>query len=310
MIFRPGTWVRIKLRDNMLASKIHPWSLDGRIGQVIKVQVDGPGPMIPRYQLKMLDGGEVYDVPDYKLEAVTATEVDIEYHRLRMKIPDKIQGIQINATYQDEVMTFESEMLYRNAIAALRRYQGLRESEDNRKEDIKMPEMKLTLDAKKFDELKTSLNAMVERVKKLPEAIPPKYVPERIIYNDPATIIFWQDKTKTVVKRSPNEPFNKYSAFCAALAKKMYGCNSRVNKIVNSGIIQKKPEEDITKKASVSKIRRKNSDKADKAHKELIDKILRMKTKSHMSYTKIANTLNIPESTVRDLMKEAKEAKK
>ena len=62
-----------------------------------------------------------------------------------------------------------------------------------------------------------------------------KYEPVRIIYHDPATIVFWSDGSKTVVKRSSKEKFNKYTAFCAALAKKIYGNNSRVNKIVNSG---------------------------------------------------------------------------
>lgn len=95
---------------------------------------------------------------------------------------------------------------------------------DNRMYNVektkKEPEMK---DEKK-DEKKEALN--------VPED---KYTPERIIYNDPATIVFWKDKTKTVVKRKKGEPFNEYYAFCAALAKKMFNNNSRVNKIVKSG---------------------------------------------------------------------------
>lgn len=71
--------------------------------------------------------------------------------------------------------------------------------------------------------------------------VSPKYDPARIIYNDPATIVFWKDGTKTVVKRMPKEKFNPYNAFCAALAKKVFGTNSRVCKIVNNG-------EDQTKK--------------------------------------------------------------
>ena len=61
------------------------------------------------------------------------------------------------------------------------------------------------------------------------------YVPKRIIYNNPATIVFWKDGTKTVVKKAAKEPYNKYNAFCAALAKKVYGNNSRVNSFVASG---------------------------------------------------------------------------
>lgn len=69
--------------------------------------------------------------------------------------------------------------------------------------------------------------------------VPRQYKPKRIIYNDPATIVFWEDGTKTVVKRAKGEKFNKYNAFTAALAKKMFGNNSRVNKVVAEGIEQK-----------------------------------------------------------------------
>lgn len=65
--------------------------------------------------------------------------------------------------------------------------------------------------------------------------VSPRYNPARIIYNDPATVVFWKDGTKTVVKRMPKEKFNPYTAFCAALAKKIFGNNSRVCKIVNGG---------------------------------------------------------------------------
>ena len=61
------------------------------------------------------------------------------------------------------------------------------------------------------------------------------FIPEKIIYNGPATIVFWDDGTKTVVKRSKKDKDNKYNAFCAALAKKIYGSNSKVNSIVAEG---------------------------------------------------------------------------
>lgn len=67
------------------------------------------------------------------------------------------------------------------------------------------------------------------------DAVPVKYIPERIIYNCAATIVFWKDGDKTVVKCSPGEKYNRYHAFCAALAKKVYGNNSRTNKYVSMG---------------------------------------------------------------------------
>lgn len=57
---------------------------------------------------------------------------------------------------------------------------------------------------------------------------------DRIIYNEPATIVFWADGTKTVVKCMEGEPFDKYAGFCAALAKKIYGSTSRAKKTVRA----------------------------------------------------------------------------
>ena len=54
---------------------------------------------------------------------------------------------------------------------------------------------------------------------------------KRIVYNDPATIVFWQDGTKTVVKCMDGEPFEKYAGFCAALAKKVFGSTSKAKKV-------------------------------------------------------------------------------
>lgn len=59
-----------------------------------------------------------------------------------------------------------------------------------------------------------------------------RVTPWRIIRNGPATIVIWMDGTKTIVKKSADTPDDDYSAFCAALAKKIYGNNSRIHKIV------------------------------------------------------------------------------
>lgn len=54
----------------------------------------------------------------------------------------------------------------------------------------------------------------------------------RVIFNPPATIVFWTDGTKTVVKTMEGETFNPYHGFTAALAKKMFGSSTQVNKLV------------------------------------------------------------------------------
>lgn len=61
-------------------------------------------------------------------------------------------------------------------------------------------------------------------------------LPVKVIYHNPATIVFWGDGTKTVVKASSHDEFNEFAGFCAALAKKVYGTSSMVRRIVESGI--------------------------------------------------------------------------
>lgn len=54
---------------------------------------------------------------------------------------------------------------------------------------------------------------------------------KRVIYNDPATIVLWDDGTKSVVKCMDGEPFEKFAGFCAALAKKVFGSTSKAKKV-------------------------------------------------------------------------------
>lgn len=49
---------------------------------------------------------------------------------------------------------------------------------------------------------------------------------ERIIRNGPATIVFWKDGTRTVVKCMEGTPYDEYSAFTAAVCKKIYGSSA------------------------------------------------------------------------------------
>lgn len=56
---------------------------------------------------------------------------------------------------------------------------------------------------------------------------------DRVLFNPPATIIFWKDGTKTVVKADPDEdPYIPYLGFCAAIVKKIFGTNSSIKKIL------------------------------------------------------------------------------
>ena len=46
---------------------------------------------------------------------------------------------------------------------------------------------------------------------------------ENVIFNPPATIIFWKDKTKTVVKCGENDVFDPEKGIALCIAKKALG---------------------------------------------------------------------------------------
>ena len=48
-----------------------------------------------------------------------------------------------------------------------------------------------------------------------------------VIFNPPATIVFWSDKTKTVVKCDPKEEYDPEKGIAMAICKKMIGNNKR-----------------------------------------------------------------------------------
>lgn len=50
-----------------------------------------------------------------------------------------------------------------------------------------------------------------------------KYNIEKVIFNNPATIVFWEDGTKTVVKRQKGDRWDKEKGIAMAIAKKLYG---------------------------------------------------------------------------------------
>lgn len=55
---------------------------------------------------------------------------------------------------------------------------------------------------------------------------------DRVLFHEPATIILWKDKTKTVVKAQNGEPFDKEKGFLMALAKRLGEDKGNYNKII------------------------------------------------------------------------------
>ena len=65
----------------------------------------------------------------------------------------------------------------------------------------------------------TSTNAVFNTIRTMQTVIPKI---KDVIYNDPATIVFWEDGTKTVVK-CENEKFDPEKGLAMAFSKKMLG---------------------------------------------------------------------------------------
>lgn len=69
-----------------------------------------------------------------------------------------------------------------------------------------------------------------ETLKLLPSLGGPNEIKE-VIFHDPATIVYWEDGTKTVVK-CQDEEFDKEKGLLAAIAKKVYGNKGNFNNII------------------------------------------------------------------------------
>ena len=95
---------------------------------------------------------------------------------------------------------------------------------------------------------------------------------DRIIFSPPATIVFWKDGTKTVVKCADGEPFSEYNGFAAALLKKVFGSNSAVKKI-----IQRKKQYATPAKANSNNV--KDAD-LEQRFKELVNEYEHLKNRA------------------------------
>lgn len=67
-------------------------------------------------------------------------------------------------------------------------------------------------------------------------------VPNRILKSGNATIVFWADGTKTIVRCSAGTTPNDYDAFTAALAIRLFGSNSQVKKVIEKTTVVQKPK--------------------------------------------------------------------
>ena len=69
----------------------------------------------------------------------------------------------------------------------------------------------------------------------------------KVIYHNPATIVFWSDGTKTVVKCDKNDTYDPEKGFYIACAKKLFGNNykavGRINKALKMAVTKGEGDE-------------------------------------------------------------------
>lgn len=75
---------------------------------------------------------------------------------------------------------------------------------------------------------------------------------ENVIFNNPATAVFWSDGTKTVVKCQPGDTYSKETGLAMCISKKFFGNKSNFNEIFKKWI----PEE-TAEKITVEEMREK-----------------------------------------------------
>lgn len=66
---------------------------------------------------------------------------------------------------------------------------------------------------------------------------------KKVIFNPPATIVFWNDGKKTIVKASKDEEFSEEVGLCEAIAKRYFGSRSALLNAVKNA---KRPAEGKT----------------------------------------------------------------
>ena len=59
---------------------------------------------------------------------------------------------------------------------------------------------------------------------------------EKVIFNDPATIVYWKDGTKTVVKCQEGDTYDKEKGLAMCVTKKFFGNKGNFNKVFNKFI--------------------------------------------------------------------------
>lgn len=66
---------------------------------------------------------------------------------------------------------------------------------------------------------------------------------QKVVFNRPATIIFWSDGTKTVVKCAPHDVYDSEKGLAIGITKKMFGNDNRFHKAFKKWVPKEKKSE-------------------------------------------------------------------
>lgn len=86
------------------------------------------------------------------------------------------------------------------------------------------------------DHFAAGWNAAVRYMREHPDPVNSKDVLpaiERVIFNGPATVVYWNDGSKTVVKCQPGDTFSTETGLMAAMLKRFMGNDNTYNKVLN-----------------------------------------------------------------------------
>lgn len=73
----------------------------------------------------------------------------------------------------------------------------------------------------------------MQHTRENPPAPAPLPLPTNVIFNNPATIVYWNDGTKTVVKCQPGDVFSAEAGLTTAMLKKYMGNDNTFNRVIN-----------------------------------------------------------------------------
>lgn len=76
------------------------------------------------------------------------------------------------------------------------------------------------------------------------------FEPKKVIFNDPATIVIWNDGTKTIVKRREGEPDDKEKAIMYCILKKLCGNKATMDRYLKLFLKEEESNEEKEKAGS------------------------------------------------------------